>query len=56
MVQAGNWAVSGGVLSGGTNAAASYGYAYLTNQWGDYSVQSRVQLSAGGFGGGLAGG
>jgi hypothetical protein len=47
--------VSGGALTGGTNAPASYGYAYLTNQWGDYSVQSRVRLSAGGFGGGLSG-
>ena len=55
VVQAGNWAVSGGVLAGGTNVPVSYGYAYLTNEWGDYSVQSRVRLSAGGFGGGLAG-
>jgi hypothetical protein len=55
VVQAGSWAVSGGVLTGGTNAPASYGYAYLTNQWSDYSVQSRVRLSAGGFGGGLSG-
>ena len=55
VVQAGNWAVNGTVLKGGTNAFSSYGYAYLTNQWGDYSAQARVQLSAGGFGGGLAG-
>ncbi len=55
VMQAGNWAISSGVLKGGTNASASYGYAYLTNQWGDYSVQARLQLSAGGFGGALAG-
>jgi hypothetical protein len=55
VVQAGNWAVSGGVLKGGTNEPSSYGYAYLTNQWSDYSVQGRVQFSAGGFGGGLDG-
>ena len=36
VVQAGNWAVSGEVLTGGTNAPASYGNVYLTNQWSDY--------------------
>ena len=55
MVQAGNWAISSGVLKGGTNALGTYGYVYLTNQWDNYSVQSRVQLPAGAFGGGVAG-
>jgi hypothetical protein len=55
VVQAGNWSLSSGALKGGTNSLNSYGSAYLTNQWGDYSVESRVQYAAGGFGGGLAG-
>ena len=50
----GNWAPRRGA-KGGTNAPASYGNTYLTNLWGDYSVQARVQLPAGGFGGGVAG-
>ena len=41
VVQAGNWVVRGGVLSAGTNALASYGFAFLTNLWTDYSAQAR---------------
>jgi hypothetical protein len=55
VVQAGNWGVTGNALVGGTNALASYGFVYLTNQWSDYSAQGLVKLSAGGFGGGLSG-
>lgn len=55
VVQAGNWSVSDGLLKGGTNALNTYAFAYLTNQWSDYSASARVQLSEGGFGGGLSG-
>ncbi len=51
--RSGNWSVTGGVLKGGTNPASSYGFAYLTNGWTNYSVQARIQLPAGAFGGGL---
>ena len=54
VVQAGNWSVTGGVLAGGTNVLYSYGFAYLTNTWADYSAQAQIKLSAGAFGGGLA--
>jgi hypothetical protein len=55
VVQAGNWAVNGGLLKGGTNSPYTYGHAYLTNNWTDYEAQASVQLSTGAFGGGLAG-
>lgn len=55
VAQAGNWSVNGAALMGGSDVTNAYSHVYLTNQWGDVSVQARVQLSAGGFGGGLAG-
>jgi hypothetical protein len=55
VVRAGNWAVNGGLLQGGTNSPLTYGHAYLTNNWTDYEAQARLQLPAGAFGGGLAG-
>src|SRR5882724_2009921 len=52
----GNWSVTGGTLKGGTNALDSFGFAYVTNSWTDYSVQARVRFTstsadAGGIGG-----
>jgi hypothetical protein len=55
VVRAGNWAATNGVLRGGPNSTYTYGYAYLTNNWTDCAVQARIQMSAGAFGGGLAG-
>ena len=55
VVRAGNWAANGAWLQGGTNSPGTYGYAYLTNTWTDCAAQARIQLSAGAFGGGLAG-
>ena len=55
VVQAGNWAVNGGLLTGGTNSLNTYGYAYLATNWTDYEAQARIQMPAGAYGGGLAG-
>jgi hypothetical protein len=54
-VQSGNWTVTGGVMKGGTNSLATYGFAYITNSYNNYSVQARVQFQAGAFGGGIGG-
>ena len=54
-VQLGVWTVTGGVMKGGTNAAGNYGFAYITNNYSDYSVQARVQFQAPAFGGGIGG-
>ena len=52
----GTWTVTGGVLKG-TGSANQYSYATLSSapQWTDYTVQGRIQLPAGSFGGGLGG-
>src|SRR5437867_5113193 len=50
-----NWVVTGGVLRGGTNAPQSYGYAYITSNWVNDSVQARVRFPVGVFGGGIGG-
>ena len=55
LVQSGNWTVTGGVMKGGTNALTTYGFAYITNSYNNYSVQARVQFQAGAFGGGIGG-
>ena len=53
--QSTNWVVTGGVLRGGTNTPQTYGYAYITNSWINYSVQARLQFPVGVFGGGIGG-
>ncbi|MGO8931057.1 MAG: hypothetical protein ACLQU3_29730 [Limisphaerales bacterium] len=53
--EAGTWTVTGGVLEGGPNTLDSYGDVYITNSWGDYSLQAQFQFPAGAFGGGLGG-
>ena len=53
VAQSGVWAVTNGALRGGTNTLASYGVAYLTNTWTNYSVQATIQFPAGAFGGGI---
>src|SRR5262249_41106129 len=54
-VQSGNWTVTGGVMKGGTNSLTTYGFAYITNSYNNYSIQARVQFQAGAFGGGIGG-
>jgi hypothetical protein len=44
--EAGNWVVTGGALVGGPNTSDSFGFAYVTNSWTDYSVQARVRFSS----------
>ena len=53
--QAGTWTVTGGVLQAGTNTPYGYGSTYITNSWGDYSVQAQLQFPAGAYGGGIGG-
>ena len=55
VAQSGVWAVTNGVLQGGVNSTMSYGVAYLTNTWTNYSVQASLQFPAGAFGGGIDG-
>jgi hypothetical protein len=55
VVRSGNWTVTGGMLEGGTNNFQNYGFAYLTNNWTNFTVQARLQFPAGAFGGGLGG-
>jgi hypothetical protein len=55
LVHSGNWTVTGGVLTGGTNSLQTYGFAYLTNSWTNFTIEGRVQFPAGAFGGGLGG-
>ena len=54
-VQSGNWTVTGGAMKGGTNAFTTYGFAYITNSYNNYSVQAKVQFQAAAFGGGIGG-
>ena len=51
----GTWRVTGGTMKGGTNSFSSYGFAYITNSYSNYSVQARIQFPSGAFGGGLGG-
>ena len=53
IVQTGNWLISGGALVSDLNS--SYGFAYLTNIWTNYTVQGQVAFSAGSYGGGIGG-
>ena len=53
-VTLGTWTITNGVLQG-YSSPQSYGYAYVSNNWGDYCVQGSVRFPAGAFGGGLGG-
>ena len=54
LLQADNWAVTGGALQGGPDPASSYGNVYLTNNWTNYSVQATIQFSStSAYGGGV---
>ena len=55
IVRSGNWSITGGVMAAGTNTTLSYGFAYITNSWADYSVEARIRFPAGAFGGGVGG-
>jgi hypothetical protein len=56
VVQSGNWAVTGGALTAGTNPVQSYGYAYITNSWTNYAVAGQIEFSSSNaWGGGIGG-
>ena len=55
VVQSGNWAVTNGALRGGINPADSYGFAFITNLFADFSAQAQFQFPVGAYGGGLGG-
>ena len=55
VVKSGLWTVTGGALVSGTNSSNTYGQAYTTNNWSDYTVEAQVRYSPGAFGGGLGG-
>src|SRR3954471_6449855 len=52
----GAWSVTNGVMLGGPNASAGYGYAYTTtNSFTNFTVQARIRFQVGAFGGGIGG-
>jgi VCBS repeat-containing protein len=54
VTESGTWSVANNVLSG-TCAVYGYGYAYLSTNWTDYSVQAQLTFPAGAWGGGIGG-
>jgi hypothetical protein len=50
----GSWTITNGLLQG-RSPLQSYGSAYLTNLWTNFTVQANIQFPAGAFGGGLSG-
>src|SRR5262249_27330250 len=51
----GNWSITNGVIQAGTNFPSTYGFAYITNRWTNYSVEAQIRFPAGTFGGGVGG-
>lgn len=50
----GMWSISNGTLRG-TAGTAAYGYACISTNWTDYSIEGQIQFSSGTYGGGLGG-
>ncbi len=48
----GNWTVTGRALQG---SSATYGFAYVSGAWTNYSVQGQIRFGPGIYGGGLGG-
>jgi hypothetical protein len=44
IAQSGTWTVTGGALRTGTNTLSSYGYAYITNTFTNYTLQGQVRF------------
>ncbi|HRT09453.1 MAG TPA: Ig-like domain-containing protein, partial [Candidatus Paceibacterota bacterium] len=55
IAQSGTWTVTGGAMRAGTNSLMSYGSAYITNSYYNYSVEARLRMPVGAYGGGIAG-
>jgi hypothetical protein len=53
-VALGNYSISNGVMHG-TGSTVGYTDAYVPGNWGDCSVQARIQLPIGGWAGGIEG-
>jgi O-glycosyl hydrolase len=51
----GNWTVTSGVMLGGPNPTDSYGFAFITNLFTNFSAQAQFQFPVGAYGGGLGG-
>jgi Bacterial Ig domain len=55
LAESGSWTVTSGRLEG-NSSANSYGAAYITNSWSNYTVQANIQFStASGYGAGISG-
>jgi hypothetical protein len=54
VAESGTWTVTGGMLNG--SAGSGYGAVYVTNSWGNYTVQGNLRFSTmDAYGGGLSG-
>jgi hypothetical protein len=54
IAQSGTWTVTGGALRTGTNTLSSYGYAYITNTFTNFTLQGQVRFQMNNaYGGGL---
>jgi hypothetical protein len=52
-VEIGTWITTAGLLQGGLNPSGSYGFAFVSNNWANYSVEGRIRFPAGAFAGGI---
>ena len=51
----GNWAITNGLLEGGTNDLVSYGTVFYEANWTNYAVEGSFLFPSDGYGGGIAG-
>jgi hypothetical protein len=52
--ESGTWTVANNILSG-TCAVSAYGYAYVSTNWTNYSLQAQINFPSGAYGGGIGG-
>ncbi len=55
VVALGVWTVTNGVMKGTASNQSDYADAYVGTNWGDYIVQSQIQIPAGAWGAGISG-
>ena len=51
----GTWSRSDNVMAGTISSPNTYGFAYTSGNWTDYSIQGQIRFPAGAIGGGLGG-
>jgi len=51
----GAWTIGGGLLQGTDPDSGTENNVYVAENWTNYTIQAQVQISPGGFGGGLSG-